>query len=187
MVPLASLWLPILVAAVLVFVASSLVHMVLGYHRTDYDPLPREEEVMAALRPFEIPPGEYVMPHARTPADMRDPAYVQKRERGPVAFLTVFPAGQMGMGRQMAAWFAYLLLVGVFAAYLTGRALPPGAEYMEVFRFSGTVAFVGYALGLWQDSIWYRRKWSTTLKNTLDGLIYGLLTAGAFGWLWPGT
>jgi len=38
---------------------------------------------------------------------------------------------------------------------------------------------------LWQMSIWYRRSWSTTLKATLDGVIYGLLTGGAFGWLWP--
>lgn len=186
MVPILSLWLPILLSAVLVFVASALIHMVLGYHAGDFAPLPREEEVMDALRGFQIPPGEYVMPHAATPAAMKDPVYVQKVEKGPVAFLTVF-TGSMSMGAQFAQWFAFCVLVGIFAAYLTGRALLPGAEYMEVFRFSGTVAFVAYALALWQSSIWYRRKWSTTLKSTLDGLIYGLLTAGVFGWLWPGT
>lgn len=50
----------------------------------------------------------------------------------------------------------------------------------------GPMAFLGYVPGLWQDSIWYGRKWSTTLKNTLDGIVYALLTAGTFGWLWPG-
>jgi len=24
-----------------------------------------------------------------------------------------------------------------------------------------------------------------TIKEVVDGLIYGLLTAGTFGWLWP--
>jgi hypothetical protein len=54
-----------------------------------------------------------------------------------------------------------------------------------VFRFAGTTAFIGYSVALWQMSIWYRRAWSTTIKATVDGLIYALLTAGVFGWLWP--
>ncbi len=35
MVSLMSLWIPILVSAVIVFVLSSIIHMVLPYHRTD--------------------------------------------------------------------------------------------------------------------------------------------------------
>jgi hypothetical protein len=27
--------------------------------------------------------------------------------------------------------------------------------------------------------------WSIVLKESFDGLIYSLLTAGTFGWLWP--
>ena len=77
------------------------------------------------------------------------------------------------------------MVVGVFAAYLTGRALPTGAAYLKVFRFAGTTAFMGYSVALWQMSIWYRRAWSTTIKATVDGLIYALLTAGTFGWLGP--
>lgn len=187
MVTVLSLWLPVLLSAVLVFVASSVIHMLVGYHASDFAALPREEEVMEALRRFDVPPGEYVMPHAATAAAMKEPAYLEKVQRGPVAFVTVFPPGRTGMGAQLVQWFVYCVVVGVFAAYLTSRAVPAGAEYMSVFRFAGTAAFMGYALALWQSSIWYRRTWSTTLKNTLDGLIYGLLTAGVFGWLWPGT
>jgi hypothetical protein len=91
----------------------------------------------------------------------------------------------MNMGASLAQWFVYLLVVGVLAAYVAGRALPIGSPYLDVFRFVGCTAFIAYAVGLWQDSIWYHRKWSTTIKNTIDGLIYGLLTAGVFGWLWP--
>jgi len=64
-------------------------------------------------------------------------------------------------------------------------ALGPGEDYLAVFRFTGATAFVGYTLALWQNSIWFKRKWSTNLKNTFDGLIYALFTAGTFGWLWP--
>jgi hypothetical protein len=56
---------------------------------------------------------------------------------------------------------------------------------LRVFRFVGVTAFIGYTVALRQMSIWYRRAWSTTLKATVDGLIYALLTAGTFGWLWP--
>lgn len=185
MVSLASLWLPILVAAILVFIASSLVHMVLPYHRTDYGKLPDEDRVMDALRPFNIPPADYLMPCPGSAQAMRDPAFVAKRKKGPVAMLTVFPGGDINMVPQLAQWFVFCLLVGLFAGYLTSRALPAGAPYMEVFRFSGTVAFVGYGLALWEISIWYRRAWTTTLKSNIDALIYGLLTGGAFGWLWP--
>jgi hypothetical protein len=77
------------------------------------------------------------------------------------------------------------LVVNVFAAYVTGRALGPGAEYLEVFRFVGATTFAGYALALWQNSIWYSKAWGTTLRSTVDGLVYALLSAGVFGWLWP--
>ena len=185
MVSLASLWLPILVAAILVFIASSLVHMVLPYHRTDYGKLPDEDKVMDALRPFNIPPADYLMPCPGSAQAMRDPQFVARRKKGPVAMMTVFPSGDITMGPQLAQWFVFCLAVGLFAGYLTSRALPPGAPYMEVFRFSGTVAFVGYGLALWESSIWYRRAWLTTFKSNIDALIYGLLTGGAFGWLWP--
>jgi sulfite exporter TauE/SafE len=75
--------------------------------------------------------------------------------------------------------------VSVLAAYVVGRATPPGALYMHVFQLVSSVAFIGYSVALWQMSIWYRRSWNTTIKATVDGLIYALLTAGVFGWLWP--
>ncbi|HSJ63364.1 MAG TPA: hypothetical protein VK922_05580 [Gemmatimonadaceae bacterium] len=185
MVPLVSLWIPILVSAVLVFLVSSVIHMVLGYHRTDLVGVPAEDAVMDALRPFDLPPGDYMVPHGGSMAAMKDPVFVEKLKRGPVAMMTVYPSGSFTMGGSLAQWFAFSVLVSLFAAYVAGRALGPGAAYLDVFRFAGTVAFAGYALAQFQDSIWYKRKWSTTLKNVFDGLIYALVTAGVFGWLWP--
>jgi hypothetical protein len=185
MVALTSLWAPILLGGVLVFVVSSIIHMVLPYHRTDFATLPAEDDVMEALRRFKIPPGDYLVPCAGTPDRMRSPEFQEKMKRGPVAMMTMMESGPPSMGKPLMWWFVYTLVVGLFAGYVASRALPAGAAYMEVFRFTGTVAFAGYSLALWQNVIWYKRSVSATAKSTLDGLVYALLTAGAFGWLWP--
>jgi len=179
------LWLPILLSAVFVFVASSVIHMLSPWHKSDYPKMPHEDKAMEALRPLAIPPGDYMVPRPASRGDLRSPEFLEKLNQGPVMVLTVMPNGMMSMGRNLALWFVYLLVVGVFAGYIAGRALPPGSIYLHVFRFAGAVAFVGYSLALWQMSIWYRRSWITTIKATIDGLIYALLTAGTFGWLWP--
>jgi hypothetical protein len=185
MVPVLSLGVPIVVSAGIVFVASSIIHMVLPYHRNDLRKLPKEDEVMAALRRFDIPPGDYVVPHAGSPAGMKQPDFVEKMKKGPVVFMTLATGGPPSMGKSLLLWFLYSIVVSVFAAYIAGRALAPGAHYLEVFRFAGCSAFMAYSLALLQNSIWYKRNWSMTLKAMFDGLIYGLLTAGTFGWLWP--
>jgi len=185
MTPLASLWMPILLSAVIVFIASSIIHMVLGYHRSDFRAVPSEDEVMSALRRVQIPPGDYAMPHATSMAQMKDPAFMEKMKAGPVAFMTFAPAGPPSMTSSLVLWFLYSILISVIAAYVAANALPRGAHYLAVFRFTGCVAFTGYSIGLIHDSIWYRRNWGTTLKLVFDGLIYALLTAGVFGWLWP--
>ena len=185
MVPVMALWIPILLSAVLVFVVSSIIHMVLKYHQSDFRALPDEEAVVVALRPLKIPPGEYVMPHATGAEAMKAPEYQEKLKAGPVAFMTVLRSGQWSMGSSLVQWFVYSVVVSVFAAYVAGRALGPGAPYLDVFQFAGTTAFLGYAMALAQGSIWYKRAWSTTLKSMFDGLVYGLVTAGVFGWLWP--
>lgn len=179
------LWLPILLSAVIVFVASSIIHMLSPWHKGDYPKLSNEDQVRNALRPLNIPPGDYMMPRPENREEMRSPAFLEKFKQGPNLMMTVFPPGTMSMGRNLVMWFVYALVVGGFAAYVTGRALPYGAPYLRVFRFAGVTAFLGYSLALWQMSIWYYRSWATTIKLTVDGLIYGLLTAGTFGWLWP--
>jgi hypothetical protein len=185
MVPLLSLWLPIVLSAAAVFFVSSLIHMVLGYHKNDYDALPNQDAVMDALRPFNIPPGEYVMPRPMSMADMKSAEFQDKWRRGPVGFMTFMQHETMSMGPQLMAWFLYALVISVFAAYICSRALGADAQYMNVFRFASTVAFLGYAGGLWQQTIWYKHKVSTTVKSTFDALIFGLVTGGFFGWLWP--
>lgn len=185
MVSLMSLWLPILLSAVIVFVASSIMHMVLGYHRNDMLKLPREDDAMAALRPLDIPPGDYFMPCASSMKAMKDPAFLDKMKAGPVAYMTVLPSGPPSMAASLVQWFLYCVLVSIIAAYVASHAGLVHANYLGVFRIVGCVAFTGYALAQFQNSIWGKRNWGTTLKYVFDGLVFGLLTAGTFGWLWP--
>lgn len=185
MVPLTSLWIPILVSAVLVFVVSCVVHMFLPVHRNDYGRLPKEDEALEALGKLGIPPGDYVFPLASGMAEMKDPAFLAKMEKGPVGVMTVMKSGPPAMGPSLAGWFAYSCVVGLFAAYVASRAVPAGAPYLSVFRFAGVTAFLGYSLALWQNTIWFKRALATTVKSTIDGLVYGLVTAGVFASLWP--
>jgi len=175
----------VLASAIIVFIASSIIHMVLPWHKGDYPKLANEDEVRKALRPLAIPPGDYMLPRPSSQEDLRSPEFMQKMTEGPVMMMTVMPNGPWSMARNLVQWFVFCLVVGILAAYVAGTALPPGTPYLRVFQLAGVTAFIGYAVALWPMSIWYRRAWSLTVKATIDGLIYALLTAGVFGWLWP--
>jgi hypothetical protein len=184
MVSLTALWLPVVLSAVIVFIASSIMHMLLPYHRSDYRQLPDEDKLLAALRAAGLKQGLYHFPFC-THKDMKSPAAMEKFKQGPVGMLTVFPSGPPAMPKFLGMWLAYCLIIGFFVAYLTGRTVAPGAGYMAVFRVAGTSAFLAYGLGNLSNGIWKGQPWSVTLKEAIDGLVYALLTAGTFGWLWP--
>ncbi len=185
MVTLASLWLPILLSAVAVFVVSSVLHMMTPWHAGEYPPVPHEGEVMAALRPYGIPPGDYAMPGLTSAKEMGTPEFAERMRQGPVMFLTVRPNGMPSMTSSLLQWFCFALVVSVLAGYVASRALPIGAPYLGVFRFAGAAAFGAYALGGLPSSVWYSRKWSTTLKHAADGVLYAMVTGGVFGAMWP--
>jgi hypothetical protein len=184
MVPLSALWLPIVLSAVIVFIASFIMHMLLPYHHSDYQPLPEEDKVLAALRGAGLKRGLYSFPFC-THKTMKSPEVIEKFKQGPVGLITVFPSGPPAMPKFLGMWFVYCLVIGFFVAYLTGHTVAPGARYLAVFRVAGTVGFMAYGLGNLVNSIWRGVPWSNTIKDVIDGLIYGLLAAGTFGWLWP--
>lgn len=182
MVPLSDLWIPIVVAAVIVFVASSIFHMVLKYHRSDYRQLANEPELLGLLGKAGLKPGAYHFPYCAEMKDMQTPE-MQAKLKGPVGLLVM--TGAPNMGKLLGLWFVYCLLVSLFCAYLAGIVIGPGTDYLAVFRVVGTAAFMAYSLSAMVDSIWKGQIWSVTVKHMFDGLIYALLTAGTFGWLWP--
>lgn len=185
MTALSALWLPILVSAVAVFVVSSIVHMTPLWHKTDYPRYASEDRVLDALRALSLPPGDYLMPRPTSSAEMRSPEFKEKLKRGPAVLLTVMPPWSGSMVGNLSQWFVYSLVVNLLAAYVAGAALPLGAPAVQICRFAGTTAFMGYTLALWQMSIWYRRAWSMTLKSTFDGVIYAAVTCAVLAWLWP--
>jgi len=182
---MSAMWLPILLSSIAVFIVSSIIHMASPWHKTDYPKLSNEQQVMDALRPLAIAPGDYFMPRPASMADMKTAEFRAKMERGPRVLMTVMPAGTADMTRELVMWFVYLIVVGLFSAYITSHALQPGAPFWEVVRFAGTVSFLAYAAALWQLSIWYRRSWAITIKATVDSLIYCLLTGLTFAYFWP--
>lgn len=185
MISVFSLWLPILLSAVGVFVASSIIHMILPYHRTNMSAIENEDAFADAINPLNIAPGEYMFPHAGSPSAMNSPEYLAKLDRGPVGIMTILPTGPWKMGKSLIQWFIYSLFIGFFCAYLSVHALSAGTEYLRVMQMVGGIAFGCYAIGHIHDSIWYFRKWSTTFKFLFDGLVYSAITGGFFGWLWP--
>ena len=182
---LAGLWLPIVVSAVLVFVASSLIWNVLGAHKWHVKGLPDEAAAREALSKQAVAPGQYTIPYCPDTAMMKDPAFKEKLEKGPVVVMMVRKPGMPNMGAFLGAWFVYLLCVSYVVAFVCGQTLHRGAPYMLVFRVAGAVACAGYSFAQIPNAIWWGRPWKSALKEFADGIVYALLTAGSFGWLWP--
>ncbi len=184
---LTSTWLPILAAAAGVFVASFITHMVLPYHKSDVRKVPadKEDQILDALRRADLPPGDYAAPHAGSAAGMKDPAFIAKATKGPLAFLTISPGAAPSMGPYLALWFLYSVVVSGVSAYVIWRVFGADASFNAVFKLACVITFLSYGMALPQHSIWYRRNWATTLKGMFDSLIYGLVTGAAFAYLWP--
>ena len=185
MVSLTALWLPIVLSAVIVFIASSILHTIFKYHHKEIRPIPEEDKVLALLRNVGLRRGIYIFPHCKHGKEMKSPEMIEKYQQGPVGTVTVFPSGTPAMGKFLGLWFAYCLIVSFFVAYLAGHTIEFGAPYLGVFRVVGTAAFLAYGLGQLSNGIWKGQPWSAVIKEVADGLLYGLLTAGVFGWLWP--
>jgi hypothetical protein len=181
---LAHLWLPILLSAVIVFIASSILHTVLKYHQSDCRKFANEEKVLEVLRAENLQRGLYIFPYSE-PKDMKSEAMVEKYKRGPVGMITVMPSGPVAIPKFMAQWFVYCLVISFFVAYLAWHTIATGANYLMVFRVVGTAGFLAYGISQISNGIWKGQTWSMTIKEVVDGLVYGLLTAGTFGWLWP--
>lgn len=185
MTSMIALWLPILVSAALVLVVRYLIHAATPWHSGDYSKLPREADFVEAVRPLALPPGDYLVPHASCVAQAKAPEHIDTTTTGPVMILTVLPNSPRTKLNGLAGWFVYSVAVGAFAAYLATHVLPFAASYLVVFRFVAVAAFLAYALALWQFPVRCARSLTTTIKTTVDGLLYALVTAGTFAWLWP--
>ena len=179
------LWLPILLSAVGVFIVSSVIHMCTPMHKHDYVPIPDEDATLEGLRNAGLSPGLYVFPHAKDMKELATPEFKARCERGPVGYLTLLPRELWNMNRSLVQWFLYAVLVAVLTAYVARFSLPDGTAFGTVFRLTGTVATMGFALGAPLDSIWKGVPWSVSGRFVLDGFLYGLTTGVLFAFFWP--
>ena len=183
--PFGSLWLPVLVSAVAVFIGSSIIHMALKYHKADIKGLPGEDSIREALGKADPPPGVYMTPYCSDMKQMQDPAMKEKYVKGPVVLLTFYPKGEINMGKHLGLWFAFCVLVSFTAAYVARMTLMPGMDGMLVMRVTGTVAFAAFGLSQVSDSIWKGQPWANTMRALIDSVIYSVLTGLTFRLLWP--
>lgn len=184
-VSLVDLWMPILLGTLLAWIGSALIHMLLKYHNSDYKKLSNEEDVAAAIKGGSPSTGIHSIPFCGDMSQMGDPVLQARFKDGPVAFVTVFPNGMPPMGKLIGQQIVYFLVGSILIAYCATLALQPGADYMSVFRFVASIGFLAFGWAVVPFSIWFGHPWATTLKYLLDALIYGLIVAGSFAWLWP--
>lgn len=180
---LSQLWMPIVVSSVFVFIASYLTHMVLPHHKGEWKALPKEDAVLDTLR--GVAPGNYMIPFCSSMEEMKDPAFLAKQKQGPNGTIVLWD-GAVNMGRNLGLTFLSYMVIAVFVAYVAWHSLGPGPhEYLRLFRIAGACAFMAHGMALVPQAIWYKgiRVWACLL----DALLYALLLAGTFGWLWPKT
>ena len=185
MVSVEQLWLPIIASAVAVFVASSILHMVLKWHRADYRALPNEDEVRAALRSSAKTPAQYMVPYCADPKDLKKPEMTQKFVDGPLALISVRKPGPPAMGPFLGQWFALNLAVAILAGYIASKMVPAGASFLAICRPVSVLTFVAYAAGSVSDFIWMGKPAGNMVREVIDAFIYGLVTALVFAFLWP--
>ena len=125
--PFGSLWLPVVVSAVAVWLVSALLHMALKYHRVDYKQITDEEAVGAALRKAAPGPGLYAIPYCIDGSQMKDPAMQERYRTGPVGLIALMKNGPPAMGWLLVFWFLFCLLVSFVAGYLARHTLTPAA------------------------------------------------------------
>lgn len=185
MVSWTALLLPALLSGVLVFIASSVIHMVLKLHHSDYKKLSNEDEVRAAIRKGSPAPGQYVTPHCGDMKEMASPEMQKKYVDGPIAVITLRANGPIQMGPLLGKWFVYSVVVALLAGYVGRVALAPNADFMHVFRVVGAAAWLGFAWQSPADAIWMGKPWAATAKTLFDGFVYAAATGAMFAWLWP--
>lgn len=184
-VTLTELWIPILLGGLLAWVASGIIHMVIKYHNKDYRPLPNEDEVSDALRNGQLAKGMYTMPYCADMNEMGSDKMQSKFNNGPVAMIAVFDNGMPAMGKLLGQQIAFFIAGSCLVAYCTALTVDTGTSYMEVFRVVSAISFLAFGWANIPFSIWYGHPWSTTGRYLLDAIIYALVFAGTYAWLWP--
>jgi ABC-type cobalt transport system substrate-binding protein len=183
---LLSLWLPILLSAVAVFVISSVIHMVVKWHASDYAGFSNEDAVRAAIRAANPTPGRYVVPFCKDMKDMGSEAMLKKYQEGPIGHVLIGPNGAPNMGKYLGMWFVWTLGVAIVAAFVVSQifGLDP-TRARAAAKLVGAITFIAFGFGTVTESIWGMRPWSSSVKHLLDAALYAVGAGLVFYFLWP--
>ena len=191
MVTLADLWLPIVLSAAAVWIASALAWMVMPHHKGEFKGVPDEDAFLAAMRSAHVPPGQYMFPFCKDPNAIKtDPALKAKFDAGPWGTMNVIANKWGNMGGKMAGSFIFYLVVSALAAHLATIAFPRnvagGADFAHVFHFTSIVAVMAYCLASIPQAIWFNKPLGSVIAGLVDGIAFGIITGAIFAWRWPG-
>ncbi|MFK7759798.1 MAG: hypothetical protein AB8C13_07625 [Phycisphaerales bacterium] len=184
MISIVELWLPILVSAVAVFFASSIIWMILPYHKKDIRFMPSEDEFSKAIDQLNIEPGLYMYPNCADPKEMKSDAFVAKWKSGPWGTITVM-GSPPNFAKNLLKTFVSYLAITAMCGYLASMSLSAGADSMMVFRFVGTAAILGFCMGSFAGDFFLGKPARFIFTSFIDGLIFAFITAGVFCIMWP--
>ena len=182
---LVALWLPILVATVVLWVLSFVAWVVLPHHFGDFKKLDSENEMMELVKQANIPAGNYMFPYSGTKPEQDSKEYQDRYTEGPRGTLNVYNMPNMGIN--MAQTILYFLITSLTIACITNVACPAGdaeTDFMKVFRIAGTIGVLTYASSGVLHKIWFKAKQWTDM---LDGAVYGVALGLIFAALWKYT
>jgi len=183
MIPVTSLWLPIIASTAGCFVASSILWMASPLHKGDYKKFDHEDDLIGVIKKSGATGGLFMFPYC-THGGKPDEAAIAKYKAGPCGTLLIRHGGY-SMGKPLAIWFVHLLLVCTFIAYLAGLAVPPGADLMSVSQIVGTAALLAFAGATLPELAWKGTPGRNCVASLVDALIYTVIVCAAFGFLWP--
>ena len=183
---LSQLWLPILVLAALVFVASFVSWMVLPLHKKEWAQMPDEGDFFVKLGALGLEPGKYMFPAYGDRETAKSPEFLAKWEAGPHGVIQIW-GRRPNFVRNLALTFVFYLVTAYFVAYLTWNAVGVGPDvtYGHVFRIAGVAAILAYLFAAIPNAIWFQKPLAGLFADLVDGVVFGLLTAGAFAGFWP--
>ena len=180
-VELISLFFPVLLTTVALFISGFLCWAILPNHKPDWQKLPNEDEFLDAIAELNLPRGNFAYPHAMDQQSMESDTYKRAVERGTFGTVQVWGEAPK-MGTNLIRQVVYLLVTNSCLAYLSTLALPAGADFMQVFRFVATAALLTFTVAVVPGTIWFKNRLTGYL---IDGVIQAVIVGAIFGSMWP--
>src|SRR5882672_6740039 len=163
---LSHLWLPIIVATVVMFVLSALMWTAMPHHKKEFRGVPDEDALLALLRKASLEPGNYTFPWC-SPEHRSDKAktdaWKQKWAQGPAGTLSIAPRGPMSMGKMMGQSIVLYLVVNFFLGAVGAHAIRFDTQptFHHVFVVISLAAFMAYFFATVPECIWFGKPWKS--------------------------